>query len=154
MHTLKVFLGFIEVAASLKFLSNTDVAWTLEALPRELFLVLWTAILLVAGLYLLGMFRMKDEEHHGIGGLRLVFGLLTIGLGSYFFLGALGYKLDKFTDALAPPYSAPRIGGNGGGGGPAQDEKAWTLVADDLEGGLARARADGKRALLNFTGVT
>ena len=50
MNTLKVFLGFVEVAAALKFISNADMAWRWEWLSRELFLYTWAGVLLMAGL--------------------------------------------------------------------------------------------------------
>jgi thiol:disulfide interchange protein DsbD len=84
----------------------------------------------------------------------MVFGLAVVGFAGYFALGVVGYRLDWVTEALAPPYQAPRIqafGAPGDGGGHAT---AWSLVEDDLEAGLDRARSEGKRALLNFTGVT
>jgi len=154
MHTLKVYLGFIELAAALKFISNADLVWNLQVLPRELFLVLVSAILFVAGLYLLSMFRLKDEKSDGISSLRMVFALITISAALYFFLGVLGYKLDRITEALSPPYHVLQFAGIGPGGKGGQAENAWSLVEDDLEAGLARAKQEGKRAFINFTGVT
>jgi thiol:disulfide interchange protein DsbD len=154
MHTLKVTLGFLELAFALKFFSNADLTWDLKVLPRELFLVLWSAMLLVTGLYLLGTFRMKNESAEGIGGIRLCAGIAAIGFCFYFFHGALGSRLDWITEGLIPNYSAPRVAGAGGGEGDRKAEAAWTIVEDDYEGGLARARAEGKLAFINFTGVT
>lgn len=152
MHVLKVTFGFIELAAALKFLSNTDVVMEYGVLPRELFLLLWAGVSLVGGLYVLGIFRMKDESGGGIGGIRLLAGLAAVSGALYFFSGAMGYRLDWITEALAPPYHAARIGAAGGGAAPGE-KAAWTIVEDDLEGGLARAREEGKLALVNFTGV-
>jgi thiol:disulfide interchange protein DsbD len=150
MHVVKVSLGFLELAAALKFFSNFELKKSLGVLPRELFLVLWAAIFLVMGLYLLSVFRMKDEESRGVGGIRMLFGLGAILAAFYFFYGSLGYKLDRISETMAPPYSAPRLGAAQGSSG--ENKLAWTIVEDDLEAGLARARAEGKRALINFTG--
>ncbi|HVR74565.1 MAG TPA: cytochrome c biogenesis protein CcdA, partial [Planctomycetota bacterium] len=152
MHTLKVTFGFIELAAALKFLSNTDLGKGYGVLPRELFLLLWAGISLVTGLYVLGLFRMKEESGGGIGGIRLLAGLAAVTGALYFFSGAMGYRLDWISESLAPPYHAERIGAAGGGAAPGE-KAAWTIVEDDLEGGLARARDEGKLALVNFTGV-
>ena len=142
MHTVKVYLGFVEIAAALKFFSNTDVAWTLEALPRELFLLLCAFSLLVAGLYLFGVIRLKHESSEGVGSGRAVLGLANILMAAYLCVGALGFRLDRFTDAFAPPYQAKKF------------EVTWQIVEDDFEKGLARAKATGKLAFVNFTGVT
>jgi hypothetical protein len=99
---------------------------------------------------------MKDERNDGIGGIRLCSGIVAITFGLYFLHGALGYRLDWITEGLIPNYRAPRIAGAGAGGGEAGRKAGpeWTIVEDDYEGGLARARAEGKLALINFTGVT
>jgi thiol:disulfide interchange protein DsbD len=143
MHTLKVSLGFVMLAAALKFFSNTEKALGLMVLPRELFLVVCAAVLLVWSLYLLGIVRLKGETAEGIGSLRMLGGLVVLTLAAYLAHGARGFRLDAVTTAFAPNYPAERVVWD-----------AWTIVEDDLEAGLARARADGKRALLNFTGIT
>jgi cytochrome c biogenesis protein CcdA/DsbC/DsbD-like thiol-disulfide interchange protein len=150
MNTVKVFFGFIELAAALKFLSNAEGVNRLDWLPRELYLALWAAIFAIAGLYLLGVIRMRDEEARGIGGGRLIAGLGCILLAFYFHLGTLGYRLDRLTETLAPPYSSERRFPAGGGA----VQSKWTIIHDDIDKGLAAARKEGKRALINFTGFT
>ena len=153
MHTVKVSLGFIEIAASLKFFSQAEISnENLRWLPRELFLIFWAGIFFIFGLYLLALIRLKDEEAHGIGGGRLSCALVAVLASSYFFFGALGYPLDWVTDTIAPPYHAQRLVGPDGGG--AANDSERLLVEDNLESGLAQAKAAGKRALVNFTGVT
>jgi thiol:disulfide interchange protein len=142
MHSLKVSLGFLELAAALKFFSNTDVVWKWHVLPRELFFVIWCGIFAVLGLYLLGLFRLKGEEAHGIGGVRMLFGLASIILALYFFHGSQGNRLDWLSEILTAPYSAKK------------EKVGWTIIEDDLDAALARAKAEGKRAFINFTGIT
>jgi len=105
MNTLKVFMGFVELAAALKFLSNADIAQGWMLLPREVFLALWFLILGVAGVFLLGMINLKGESPDGnIGPGRLLGALATLSFALYCGLGALGYELDgKVMSALAPP---------------------------------------------------
>lgn len=154
MHTLKVSLGFVLLAASLKFLSNAEHAKGLSILPRELFFMFWVAIFFVWGLYLLGAVRLRAESSQGIGPTRMLFGLGAEILSGYFFLGVLGFRLDLVTEAIAPPYSAERAETTGGSGSDGtQLDRGRLVVEDDLEAGLTRAKAAGKRALLNFTGV-
>ena len=56
MNSAKIFLGFVEIAAALKFLSNTDLKWQLNMLSRELFLWLWVVILAMAGGWMMRFF--------------------------------------------------------------------------------------------------
>ncbi len=149
MHVLKVTLGFVELAAALKFLSNAEYVWQLNALPRELFLMLWGGILLLAALYLFGFIRLKDDAPAdggtagAIGSGRLLAGLSFALFGLYSFHGALGNRLDWVMTALAPPYST-RI-----------DYAAKPqVVKDDLEAAIARAAAEDKLVLINFTGFS
>jgi thiol:disulfide interchange protein DsbD len=135
MHVVKVSLGFIELVAALKFFSNSDLQWNWQALPRELFLLLWSATFLVFGLYLLSVFHLKDEEACGISGVRMLLGLAAISLALYFAFGALGYRLDRITESLSPPYHAPvheGVKGPGGRGGKDQPRVAWTIVNRQL----------------------
>ncbi|MFQ5507477.1 MAG: protein-disulfide reductase DsbD family protein [Planctomycetota bacterium] len=70
MNTLKVFLGFVELAAALKFLSNAEYAWQLYILPIPLFLGLWALIFVGAGIYLFGVFRSAEQRMQPIGSVR------------------------------------------------------------------------------------
>ena len=84
----------------------------------------------------------------------MLFGLATVSAAFYFFLGVMGYKLDWITETLAPPYSAPRVADAGPAGNGKDQKSEWSRVDDDLGAGLKRARDEGKRAFINFTGVT
>lgn len=150
MNTLKVFLGFVEVAAALKFVSNADVVLGWNALPMELFLVLWFGVFAVAAIYLLGMIRYKGESGE-IGGGRLVSGTVTFLFALYCLYGAFGAPLDFAMTALAPPYSAFQ---NSHGGANVSSAAARThkIVIDDFEQAAELARNEEKLLLVNFTG--
>jgi len=150
MHVLKVTLGFVEIAAALKFLSNVDLVWQWGFLSRELFLVLWFGIFLVAAIYLFGLIRLKDESTTEISPGRLVAGLFFALFAAYCGYGALGNSMDPIMTAIIPPYSG-RIAIAGGGG---TSQPARAIVEDDYEAALARAKSEGKLVLLNFTGYT
>jgi thiol:disulfide interchange protein DsbD len=154
MHVVKVSLGFVELAAALKFFSNAEIVYQLKILPRELFLAIWVALFLVLGLYLLGVFRLREEEARGIGGGRMLFGIGAICLALYFLYGMVGYRLDPLMEGpILPPYSAQALAAGPRARG-AETVAKWTIVADDLDAGLERARKDGKRAMVDFTGHT
>ncbi len=152
MNTLKVTLGFVEIAAALKFVSNADLAWNWRWLSRELFLTLWAGIFLIAGIYLLGMIRFKGENGD-IGPGRLVGGLSMILFGFYCGAGALGNRLDATVmAAMAPPYSN-RVQAAAGGGATGA-ESGRSIIEDDYEKARQLAIAQGKRLFVNFTGDT
>ena len=144
MHTVKVFLGFLEIAAALKFFSNADIAYfggENFLISRQLFLILWAAIFLVAGLYLVGAHRRFRE----VSIPRIGSGFLVVALSAYFFTcSAPGAELDRVTTALAPPPPpAPKAAGKP------------VVVKDDFDGGIRQAKARGdKLTLINFTGFT
>ncbi len=152
MDTLKVFLGFVEVAASLKFFSNTDIVWGWEILSREAFLLLWVLIFLGAAFYLIaGAF--KDKGQSGFGGKRALAGLAVFALAGYSAYGLPGNQLDKIMTAIVPPYSNETLLGVFGGD-LEEGLPKHTIVKDDYEGAMARAVEEKKLALVNFTGFT
>lgn len=148
MHTLKVTLGFVEIAAALKFLSNVDLVWQWGWLSRELFLFLWLGIFLTAALYLFGLIKLKDEATLEISPGRMVAGLLFFLFSIYCGFGALGNSMDPIMSALIPPYSS-RTGASVG-----QVPKGRAIVEDDYATALARAKRENKGLLVNFTGFT
>lgn len=167
MNTLKVFMGFVELAAALKFLSNADIVWGWMLLPREVFLGLWAMIALVAGYYLLGRINLKGESPDGnIGPGRLVGAIATMCFAAYCAIGVVGYQLDgTLMSALAPPPAYTRglvpshrpVGGGTSDPLPAgvelEDGGNW-MVIDDYDRAREVARANGKLLFLNFTGHT
>lgn len=156
MHSLKVFLGFVEIAAALKFLSNADLVWGWGWLSRELFLFLWTLIFFVAMAYLFGWLRLRDEyggeEPGSVSPKRMVGGFASGLFAMYCLYGALGHSVDPVMTAIIPNYSS-RIGQ--AAGGEAQGETTGhVIIKDDFDGAVARAKAEGKLVLVDFTGFT
>jgi thiol:disulfide interchange protein len=151
MHTLKVTLGFVEIAAALKFISNVDIVWEWHWLSRELFLALWVAIFVATALYLFGMIRLKDEGTTEVSPARMLAGLFFLTLSLYCGYGALGNRLDSIMTAIVPPYSNSLSVLQGG---KSRNQESWPIVIDDYEVALAQAQAEGKLLLVNFTGHT
>lgn len=151
MHTLKVTLGFVEIAAALKFISNVDIVWEWHWLSRELFLALWVAIFVATALYLFGMIRLKDEGTTEISPGRMMAGLCFLVLSLYCAYGALGNRLDSIMTAIVPPYSNSISSLQGG---KARKQETWPIVIDDYEVALAQAKDEQKLLLVNFTGHT
>ena len=150
MHLLKVTLGFVELAAALKFISNADLVWGWGLLSREAFLVMWLGIMLMAALFLAGVIRLRGESGEGISPGRLVASTCFLLFGLYCGYGALGHSLDPVMTAIVPNYSN-HLGGTGQSHGTAASH---TIIKDDYAGALAQARERGQRLLVNFTGFT
>ena len=164
LNTIKVSLGFIELAFALKFLSNADLVWQMNWLPREIFLAFWIAIFIFLGLYLLGKFRLElDSPVQTIGVPRMLFALVSISFAIYMIPGLWGGPL-KLLSGLTPPitYSeAPRGFHEGLGGGQATAKfDDPNMVAGphgipafkDFDQAAAYATKVGKPMLLDFTG--
>jgi thiol:disulfide interchange protein DsbD len=150
MHTLKVTLGFIEIAAAMKFISNVDLVLEWQWLSRELFLAIWVAVFAAAALYLFGMIRLKDESTTEVSPGRMVAGLVFLVLSLYCGYGALGNRMDRIMTAIIPPYSNSLLIGKAG----ERAKPSWPIVVDDLEAAIQRAKDEGKLVLVNFTGHT
>lgn len=103
LNTVKVSLGFVELAFALKFLSNADLVWQGHWLEREVFLSIWIGVFFVLGLYLLNVFKMKyDSETKVIGWPRLIFGIMAFIAVFYMLPGLWGAPL-KLLSGLTPP---------------------------------------------------
>jgi len=151
MNTLKVTLGFVELAAALKFISNTDLVWGWGVLSKELFLMLWGGIFLVTALFLFGMIHLKGYgSNDGIKPGRMLAGTGFLLFSLYNFHGYAGNDLDFVMTAIAPPYSSRAAVGDG-----VEAEKiSHTIVKDDYDAALGSAKVSGKLLLINFTGYT
>jgi len=148
MHSIKVFLGFVELAAALKFLSNADVVWDWAFLSRELFLFLWFGTFLAAALYLFGVIRLQGDPAE-VSPVRMSIGVATLLFAMYCLYGALGNRLDRVMTALAPPYSNTLAGPVDSGA-----SSRALVIKDDYDAARAEALARGVPLLLNFTGHT
>lgn len=164
LNTVKVVLGFLELALAFKFLSNADLVLQLHFLEREVFLVIWIAIFGTLTLYLFGKITLPHDSpmnHISVG--RLSLGLVVLAFTIYLVPGIWGAPL-KLISGFPPPmtYSESPYGvGNSKGGSSAAahilPEGAHLgphdLVAfDDYEKGLAYAKSINKPILLDFTG--
>jgi thiol:disulfide interchange protein len=163
LNTVKVVLGFLELALAFKFLSNADLVLQLHLLEREVFLVIWIAIFGTLAFYLFGKITLPHDSpisHISVG--RLSLGLLVLSFTIYLIPGLWGAPL-KLISAFPPPmeYSESPLGvgrsntGNtssvvlpeGAKLGPNQ-----IVVFDDYDKGLAYAKMVNKPIMLDFTG--
>lgn len=101
MVTLKGFMGFIELVAAFKFFQAADFQWKLGLIPRDTFLAVWGALFVLAGVYLLGWMMIPGHESK-IGWARRGFGVATLGVAVYMFMG-IGGRSIGFFDGFPPP---------------------------------------------------
>lgn len=149
MNSVKVAMGFLEVAAAMKFISNVDLVWKWGIFTRDVVLSVWIAIGLILAVYLLGKFQLAhDSKPERIGAFRLASAIVSLSISFYLITGLFGAKLGEL-EAFLPPdlnkSSAQSFGGNG-------DSLKW--IKDDYEGALAKAKAENKLVFLDFTGYT
>ena len=140
---VKVVMGFVILAASLKYLSSVDQVLQWGWLTRERFLAAWIVLFAMAGLYLLGFVRLEGptpDEPMGLG--RLLVGMAFLVFALSLAPGMFGGKLGAL-DAYVPTASGPAPGSSG---------SALVWMKDQYRAALDRARRERKRVFVNFTG--
>ena len=146
MTTVKVVLGFLELALAFKFLSNADLVGNWGIFKREIFIGVWILLFVLLTLYLFGLFRFKhDGPKQKLSVGRKVTGLVSLVFTVYLGLGLAKVSNLKLLSGFPPPdfYSV------------FQPESDCPLGIDcykDFEKGLAHAKAVNKPILLDFTG--
>jgi len=162
LNTVKVSLGFLELALAFKFLSNADLVLQLHLLEREVFLAVWIAIFGTWALYLLGKITTPHDSpltHISVG--RLSLGILVLSFTIYMIPGLFGAPL-KLISAFPPPqtYSESRNGFFENSVTPTKDglpdgaeigPHSLTIFTDYTKG-LAYAKTVNKPVMLDFTG--
>ena len=142
MNTVKVTLGFIELALSLKFLSVADLAYGWHILDREVFVSLWIIIFALLGVYLLGKIHFThDEENEGIGVFRFFLALISLSFAMYLVPGLWGAPL-KSVSAFVPPLYTQDFN--------LYDEGMTHY--EDFDEGMRAAQAQGKPVFIDFSG--
>ena len=146
MNTLKITLGFVELAFSLKFLSVADLAYGWHLLDRETFLALWIAIFFLLGLYLIGKLKFQSDVMMGESKPMpvpcVMLGLVSFAFAIYMVPGLWGAPC-KAVSAFAPPMNTQDFNLNTN-----EVKPKYT----SYEEGMAAAAAQGKPVLVDFTG--
>lgn len=153
LHATKVVLGFVEVAAAIKFFSQADLVWNLELITRPFMLISWGVLFLLPGIYLLGMFKLSDEDTvDKIGVIRLFNAMIFIGFSIYLFTGLSGKPLQADLDSYMPPsdYGVAEYYSRASNKEHLFEEQ-WI---EDYDFGLKTAKQNGKLLFVDFTGKT
>ena len=147
MNSVKVVMGFLEIAAAMKFLSNADLIWHWNMFTRPVVLCIWSACLLMVVAYLLGWYRLEhDSELLNVSGVRVVFALCFLAGSMWLLNGLAGTNLGEL-EAFLPPIAA-----SSGATAAAPIEEPWIL--NDLPKALAEAKSQGRPVFIDFTGYT
>lgn len=143
MNTVKVVLGFLELALALKFLSVADLAYGWRLMDREVFIALWIVIFALLGVYLLGKITLPhDDKLEKIGVTRFMLALVSLSFAVYMIPGLWGAPL-KSISAFAPPIYT-------------QDFNLYTgdvhAQVDNFEEGMKLGAKLNKPVLVDFSG--
>ena len=143
LNSVKVVLGFLELALALKFLSVADLAYGWRLLDREAFIVLWIVVFSLLGVYLLGKIKFShDSEVKYVSVPRLFMAIISFAFAIYMVPGLWGAPL-KAISAFAPPLYT-------------QDFNLYKnevhAAFDDYESGMAYAKKVNKPVMIDFSG--
>ena len=171
LNSVKVVLGFIEIALGLKFLSTADQTYHWHLLDREVYLAIWIAVFTLLGLYLIGKIRFKhDTPLEYLSVPRLTLAIAVFAFVVYLLPGMWGAPLKALSGYMPPmetqDFVLSEIPGQARNdyNGARDDDATLTGAAgtitvahglqayDNLPDGLAAAKATGKPVFLDFTG--
>ena len=167
LNSVKVCLGFLELALALKFLSAADLVWHWEWFDREIFLVLWIVIFFLMGIYILGKIKFShDSDVPYVSVPRLFFAIFSLSFAIYLVPGLWGAPVNILS-GIAPPLNTQDfiLGGNNSGISQGPSDFPATVKYNDvlhpphgfnaffeLDEGLAYAKKVNKPVLIDFTG--
>ena len=161
MNTVKVVLGFLELAFAMKFLSTADMVWQAHWVSRELFLAIWTGLTFLIALYLFGAFRMPhDDKVESLSVTRMLFGATFFIFGFYLLPGTFGAPVRLVAGFPPPAHYAEAPGGAylGGGSGEQAQNYTGTKCPDGvpcfntMDDAKAYAKQVNKPIMIDFTG--
>ncbi len=166
LNTVKVVLGFLELALAFKFLSNADLVLELHLLEREVFIAIWIAVFGALAFYLFGKIQLPHDSpltHISVG--RLSLGLIVLSFTIYMIPGLWGAPLNLISAFPPPqhyaesPYGVGYARQSGGAVAISEIPEGAHLLAphdiltfDDYETGLAHAKKVNKPVMIDFTG--
>ena len=152
LNSVKVVLGFLEMAAAFKFLSNTDLVWGWGFFSHNAVLAVWAILMLLAGVYLLGKIQLPhDSPVKSVSVPRLMLSTAFLTFGLYLTSGLFGQRIHGIIYAYLPPVVEGESGSVRTNGASMAEEYEWF---SEVEDGLAEARRTGKSVFIDFTGYT
>ncbi|MFH1853103.1 MAG: thioredoxin family protein, partial [Candidatus Neomarinimicrobiota bacterium] len=151
LNSVKVVMGFLELAAAFKFLSNSDLVWQWNLFTHVTVLVTWTVIMLFTGIYLLGKLRLPHDSAVSASGVpRMLLSLFFLAFSLYLATGLVGRPIHGLIYSYLPPRleATTRTVRTDGS---IHEQFKWH---QELESALGEARRLGKPVFVDFTGYT
>ena len=148
LNSTKVVMGFLEMAAAFKFISNTDLVWGWGFFTHNLVLAIWSILMVLCGIYLLGKIRFPhDSVLEVLRPPRLMISVLFLTFGLYLGSGLFGQRLN----GLIYSYLPPQLSSESDYGSPYKEGLTWYK---DLEEAFTVSKTTGQPLFVDFTGYT
>ena len=152
LNAVKVVMGFLELAAAFKFLSNTDLVWGWGFFSHNAVLAIWAVLMLLVGFYLLGKIQLPhDSPLVSVSVPRLMISAAFLTFGLYLTSGLFGQRIHGIIYAYLPPVVESNTGAVSTNGNSMAEQFKWFR---DLDNGLMKAKETGKPVFIDFTGYT
>lgn len=150
LNSVKVVMGFLELAAAFKFFSNSDLVWNWQIFTHISVLAVWSVLMLITGFYLLGKLQLPhDSKLEIITVPRMLLSIFFLTFALYLSTGLFGRPIHGLVYSYLPPKLSEETGliteSNGG------EEHRWFTNLDDA---FAEANNTGKNIFVDFTGYT
>jgi thiol:disulfide interchange protein DsbD len=151
LNSTKVVMGFLELAAAFKFLSNTDLVWEWGFFTHNTVLAVWSVLMVLCGVYLLGKIRFPhDSVVEFLSAQRLTVSVVFLTFGLYLGSGLFGQRLHGLIYSYLPPQSSSTASGSSGGYS-YQEGLTWYK---DLNKAFSVSQENGQPIFVDFTGYT
>jgi len=148
LNSVKVTMGFLELGAAMKFISNADLVWQWGIFTKPVVLAVWVIISIMMGIYLLGKIKFPhDSNLDFISAPRMVLSLVFISFGLYLAGGLFGRPIHGLIDSYLPPVISAQNNDDSSN----LEHLAWI---NNLEDGLNKAKKEDKPIFIDFTGYT
>jgi thiol:disulfide interchange protein DsbD len=138
LNSVKVIMGFLEIAAAFKFISNTDLVWQWDIFTYEIVLYCWAIIMFLCAFYIVGIVRFKHDSKTVVSYQRALASMSFLILGSYLLAGNFGYNINGNIESYLPPKKV-------------KSNLNWVHSLDDA---FIIASEQNKKIFIDFTGVT
>ena len=152
LNSVKVVMGFLEMAAAFKFLSNTDLVWGWGFFSYSSVLAVWAVLMLLTGLYLLGKIQLPhDSPLKFISVQRLVLSIIFLTFGLYLSSGLFGQRIHGLINSYLPLKIETDLSDNNINNQSVSNNLNWLK---DLNKALEESQSSGKPVFIDFTGYT
>jgi thiol:disulfide interchange protein DsbD len=154
LNSVKVVMGFLEVAAAMKFISNVDLVWKWNIFTREVCLAVWGGGGFLTTFYILGKIRLThDSPLERVSGLRLSWAIVFLAITFYMMTGLFGRQLGEIESFLPPPIEKAAQASSSPGI-QMQNPGELTWILNDYQSALNKAKQERKLVFVDFTGYT